>query len=121
MNPRVTTMSYVLAVPDLEASKRWWAEVMGFRLNQDVDGWAFMSLDRFGLHLGECPDAIPVQDMGDHQYFAYVEMEEIDSYYTAIRARGAEILKAPVDEPWGMREMAIRTPDGHRMMIAKAL
>jgi hypothetical protein len=33
--------------------------------------------------------------------------------------RGAIILHAPSDKPWGQREMAVATPDGHRMMFAQ--
>jgi hypothetical protein len=29
--------------------------------------------------------------------------------------------QAPTDEPWGRREMALRSPDGHRFMLGRAL
>jgi uncharacterized glyoxalase superfamily protein PhnB len=32
-----------------------------------------------------------------------------------VRARGAELVSALQDEPWGMREFGVRTADGHRM------
>jgi hypothetical protein len=30
-------------------------------------------------------------------------------------SRAAPMLTAPDTKPWGMREFALRTPDGHRM------
>jgi hypothetical protein len=33
----------------------------------------------------------------------------------------AEILKTPTDKPWGRREMALRSPHGHRFMLGQAL
>ena len=33
----------------------------------------------------------------------------------------ADVRKRPTDEPWGRREMALRSPDGHRFMVASTL
>jgi catechol 2,3-dioxygenase-like lactoylglutathione lyase family enzyme len=118
---RVTGCSYVLAVPDVARTAAWWIDVMGFRMQMEPEGWRFVARDACRIMLGECPDAIPPQDLGDHQYFAYIEIDDPDTYHREIAARGAEILAAPTDKPWGMREMAVRTPDGHRIMFGKDL
>ncbi len=110
---------YVLAVPDLAASTAWWCEVMGFTLSFEAEGWSFLSRGGFALRLGECPDAIPVQDLGDHQFFAFVFVEDVDAVHREIAAKGAQILVPPRSQPWGYREMAVRTPDGHRFMVAQ--
>jgi uncharacterized glyoxalase superfamily protein PhnB len=34
-------------------------------------------------------------------------------------AAGAEVLQAPTDEPWGMREIGLRSPDGHRFVLGQ--
>ncbi len=71
--------------------------------------------------LGECPDAIPPADLGDHQYFAYIYLDDLDAYYAEIRDKGVDIIAGPEDKPWGMREMVVRTPDGHRVMFGEEL
>jgi uncharacterized glyoxalase superfamily protein PhnB len=43
----------------------------------------------------------------------------VDGYYSRALAGKAEVLKPPTDEPWGRREMALRTPDGHRIMLSE--
>ena len=48
---------------------------------------------------------------------AYLEISDIDAYYEQVRTRGAQVLKELRDEPWGMREFAVRTADGHRIMF----
>jgi hypothetical protein len=37
------------------------------------------------------------------------------------RGRWSLIVSAPADKPWGWREMAVATPEGHRMMFAQAI
>jgi len=36
-----------------------------------------------------------------------------------VQAKGADILKTIRDEQWGMREFALRTIDGHRIMFGQ--
>ena len=121
MTAKMTGCTYVLAVPDLAPTARWWTQCMGFEAWLDVDGWAFLRRDGCYLRIGECPDAIPPRDLGDHQYFAYVELDDVDAYHAEIAGPGVDIIHPPEDRPWGMREMAVRTPDGHRIMFATEL
>jgi len=67
---------------------------------------------------GQCPDAIPPSKLGDHSYFAYLEIADADAYYQFILAAGANICKTIRSEPWGMREFGVVTADGHRIMFA---
>jgi uncharacterized glyoxalase superfamily protein PhnB len=47
----------------------------------------------------------------------YLHIDDIESFYAATRASGAEISKPIRDEPWGMREFGVITIDGHRIMF----
>jgi len=40
---------------------------------------------------GQCPDAIPPSKLGDHSYFAYLEIADVDAYYQFILAAGTNI------------------------------
>jgi len=42
-----------------------------------------------------------------------INVDNVDEYYEDINARGADILAAPADKEWGMREMLVKAPDGH--------
>jgi uncharacterized glyoxalase superfamily protein PhnB len=66
---------------------------------------------------GECADALPPAELGDHSYFAYVVVDGIDRFHDEVIAKGAVAIKHLRDEPWGMREFGIRTVDGHRIMF----
>ena len=118
---KITATHFVLAVPDAVATARWWVDVMGFALAMEPDGWQFVRRDGSMIMLGTCPDAIPPADLGDHSYFAYFEVDDVDAYHAEIGPRGADIVAPPADKPWGMREMAVRSPDGHRMVFGKDL
>lgn len=108
----------MIAVSDLEASARYYRDVLGFAIREIGDpGWRFFVNHACCIMAGECPDAIPARDLGDHSYFAYMLVDDIDRYYEFVRARGGKILKTLRDEPWGMREFAVRTFDGHRIMF----
>jgi len=109
---------YVLAVPDLETSARYYHDVLGFEVREVGDpGWRFFVRDACFIMAGECRDALPPAELGDHSYFAYVVVDGIDAFHDEVMARGAVEVKTIRDEPWGMREFGIRTADGHRIMF----
>ena len=68
---------------------------------------------------GQCPDQIHPSQLGDHSYFAYLEIADIDAFYKSVVAAGAKLCKTVRDEPWGMREFGLVTNDGHRIMYAE--
>jgi catechol 2,3-dioxygenase-like lactoylglutathione lyase family enzyme len=113
----------VLAVRDLDASTRFYMDVLGFKrdFGDGSDGWSFLSRDGFKVMLGHCADATPAGELGDHSYFAYVLCEGVDQLYEEISARDVQIMSALASKPWGLREFGVRTPDGHRIMFGEPL
>ena len=69
--------------------------------------------------LGRCPDALPPEQLGDHNYFAFLATDNVDGLHVEFAANGAHIISPPTDKPWGWREMAVATPEGHRMTFAQ--
>jgi catechol 2,3-dioxygenase-like lactoylglutathione lyase family enzyme len=119
--PKVLSTQFVLAVPSLTEAQAYWCGVLGFEALESPEGWLFLSLGGHRVMLGECPDDLPPAELGSHSYFGYFTLEDLDAYAAEIAARGAIIRAGPADKPWGMREMAVATPDGHRMMFAQRL
>ena len=109
---------YVLAVPDLEKSAAFYRDALGFEVHDIGDpGWRMFCR----IMAGHCPDAIAPGELGDHSYFAYLVVDDVDEFHESTVAQGVEIIKTLRDEPWGMREFGLRTIDGHRMMIGQEL
>ena len=119
--PRITDSRCVLAVPDLARSTRFYTQVLGFErdFGDGSDGWSFLSRDGFRVMLGECPDAIPAAELGDHSWYVYLTVEGVDQLHADVSSAGAEILSPPATKPWDMREFVLRTPDGHRIVFGE--
>lgn len=109
---------HVLAVHDLDRSANYYRDVLGFEIRESGDpGWRFFVRDQCFIMAGECPDAVSPEDLGDHSYFAYLEVDNIDRLFSELVAAGATPIKPLRDEPWGMTEFGLRTIDGHRIMF----
>jgi uncharacterized glyoxalase superfamily protein PhnB len=117
----LTRVRCVLAVQDLAASVAYYTSVLGLSTDSTAPGWAFLSRGNFRLMLGECTDAMPAHETGDHSYFVYVTVEGIDELYSEAVKKGASLIQKVADKPWGMREFGVRTPDGHRIMFGQEL
>ncbi len=114
--------AFVLAVPDLDASAAYFRDALGFaREWRDGDNWEQLARGGVRVMLGHCPDSLAPAELGDHSSFAYLHVDDIDAVYSDLAGRGAIVMRPPADQPWGMREMAVATPDGHRLMIGQRL
>ena len=118
----ITKTRFVIAVPDLARSGMYYRDVLGFTVREIGDpGWRFFIKDACCIMAGECPDATPAADLGDHSYFAYIDVDDIDSYFMTVKNAGADLIKEIRSEPWGMREFGIRTVDGHRIIFGQEI
>ena len=116
--PTIQRHLFVLAVPDLAVSGAYYRDVLGFEVREMGDaGWRLFVKDECRIMAGACPDALPARELGDHSYFAYLIVDNVDAYHAQVSAAGAELIKPLRTEPWGMREFGVRTIDGHRVMI----
>ena len=115
----ITQTRFVIAVPNLKVSSAFYRDVLGFTIHSIPDpGWLFYTLGSCTIMAGECPDAIPPAELGDHSYFAYLEVADVDALHASVQAIGVTLRKPLRDEPWGMREFGLVTADGHRIMFA---
>ena len=116
----ITGSTFVLAVTDRDASKRFNCDKLGFVEDLGVEGWSFLSRGACRLRIGHCPDAEPMSKSPDHSWFAYLHVADAAGLYRELLARNVEIWHRLEDKPWRMREFAIVTPDGHRIVFGEA-
>ncbi|KPI33850.1 Glyoxalase-like domain containing protein [Actinobacteria bacterium OV450] len=49
----------------------------------------------------------------------WLQVADVQAAYEELRARGAEVLRPPLREPWGLIEMWIADPDGVRIALVQ--
>ena len=111
----------VLPVPDVAAAADWWLRVLGFEIDfligepphyGRVKGGDRSWGDPIYIHLSQQTGAI--QTCGATRLHVG---HDIDSLHAHVRAKGATVLQAPTDEAWGLREMVLQAPGGHRLVL----
>ncbi|HWF54061.1 MAG TPA: VOC family protein, partial [Solirubrobacteraceae bacterium] len=47
----------------------------------------------------------------------HLHTDDLDATFEKVRAAGAEIVSEPADQPWGVRDCAVRDPSGNLVRI----
>ena len=98
-----------LATPALDASRRFYADVLGLVTVMDL-GWVVALADPDGagqVNLMTSDASAPLVPTMS------VEVGDVDAAYAAAVDSGAEIVHPLTDEPWGVRRFFVRDPAGH--------
>jgi catechol 2,3-dioxygenase-like lactoylglutathione lyase family enzyme len=111
---------YVLAVHNARESAKFYADVLGFRVVHEDPIWTFVARDSCMIMLGECQDDMHPSQLGCHNCFAYLRVDDVDAFHAELQAKAVTPLAGVEDKPCGMREFGIKTPDGHRITVGQA-
>ena len=78
-----------------------------------------------GAQGGRGKSASPTTDktsgQGDRGVWMSVWVDDVDAVHRHCQEQGLEVTMPPTDEPWGVREMHVRHPDGHVFRISKGI
>jgi predicted enzyme related to lactoylglutathione lyase len=115
MQSKMAPWAFVLAVPDIDKSAQYFRDFLWFRIDwENATDWLLAERDGVRMMLGQCrPSAL-----GSHNWFGYLEVDDVDSVHAKFTARGA-VCSAPKDTHYGMREIVITTTDGHRLVCGQ--
>ncbi|MEZ0541336.1 glyoxalase superfamily protein [Fibrella arboris] len=107
----------ILYSTDVARSLAYYTTVLGF-----ADQWEWESPPSFG---GVAKDEVALffclEDQGNPGTWLSLMVDDVDAYYDTIKANGATIVRPPTDEPWNMREMLVKDPDGHILRFGHSL
>jgi catechol 2,3-dioxygenase-like lactoylglutathione lyase family enzyme len=70
---------------------------------------------------GKSDQPTTTDDALDKGVWMSIWVDDVDVVHQRCLAQGLEVTKPPTDEPWGVREMHVRHPDGHVFRISKGL
>ncbi|HEY6618494.1 MAG TPA: glyoxalase superfamily protein [Steroidobacteraceae bacterium] len=95
----------VLHVPDVKASATFYRDVLGFTWDFGDETYAVVWRDNSAIHFTR-GDGTP---KGIH-LFQWVK--DVDMYYQELIERGADVTTEPKNQPYGIREFAVRDING---------
>ncbi len=120
---QVRGISPFLLVRDVKRAAAYYSDVLGFAVRGFWgDPPMFAIADRDGISVmlrqvkaGETfqPNAV-LEDCLD----AYVAVRDADALHDEYKAKGADIVCPPENQPYMMREFQVRDPDGHVLIFA---
>ena len=116
----ITENLTILAVEDIEVSRAFYIDQMGFDEFIRVNGWSFLNRGSLNLRVGHCPGIVPISQCQDHSLIIQANVDDANEMYREFKAKGVDV-SAPEDKPWGYREFGVVTPDGHRFMFSEEL
>jgi catechol 2,3-dioxygenase-like lactoylglutathione lyase family enzyme len=111
--PRVTTLSPVFAVRDLDAALDFYRLRLGFSVAWtwgDPPARAGVRIDDIEIQLDAAERGAPPGPS-----VVYCHMTGVEAYYAACRARGVAFALELGERPWGMRDFRVEDPDGNRI------
>jgi len=101
----------ILYCSNVVNSIRYYTEVLGFENSWD---WGtpptFGGVSKDGTEIFFCENG-----QGNPGTWLSIFVDNADELYETIKARGAKILSAPTTMEWGVREMLVEDPDGHKI------
>jgi predicted enzyme related to lactoylglutathione lyase len=98
----------ILYSADIERSLNYYIDVLGFD-----EKWVWDEPATFGgVNAGPARIFFCLNDQGHPGTWICISVEDVDSYYETIKAKGAKIIMAPQDRPWFLREMLVEDPHG---------
>lgn len=123
----------ILNVSNIEESFAWF-ERLGW-----AKGWDWGTPPTFGaVRSGVCEIFLCLDSQGgrgksdlpttsgpgedaDKGVWMSIWVDDVDSIYQECLANGIEVTFPPTDEPWNVREMHVRHPDGHVFRISRGV
>jgi catechol 2,3-dioxygenase-like lactoylglutathione lyase family enzyme len=107
----------VLSCKDVDAALVYFTDVLGFVVDfrwGTPTRYAAVERDDAEIHL-RADDGIASSGR------VAMVMDGVEGYYHDLVARGADVTTPVADRAYGMRDFAVRTPDGHLLTFGQSI
>ena len=109
-----------LAVADVEATKRWFQDALGFESVFELpQTMAHLRGRRYQDVLIVKGELQPTPGQGVTLSFTW--NRNLDELVARVHAAGGRIIDGPVDRPWNARELVIEDPNGYRLSFSQQI
>lgn len=115
---RVTDATPVLLVRDVVKAAGYYTDKLGFKSERfwgEPPMFTIIWRDGVALMLNQvgAGDDFRPNGVYDGRFSVYVDVNDADALHAELQVRGADIVCAPEDQPYMMREFQVRDLDGH--------
>jgi predicted enzyme related to lactoylglutathione lyase len=134
----ITIHASFLPHDDPEASLAFYRDLLGFEVRSDVGSgkmrWITVGpADQPGVSILLAPPAPPGRGITEDERRTIAEMmakgtygwillatKDLDGAFERLQAGDAEVVQEPTEQPYGMRDCAVRDPAGNEIRIQEA-
>lgn len=131
---KLTLSTCFLIVDDPERALAFYRDVLGLELRNDVarEGFRWITVGspaqpELGIVLTNFLNGSPADRETVAGLIAkgalhgvHFRCDDLERIYQAVRKAGAEVVAEPADQPWGVRDFALRDPSGNLLRIELA-
>lgn len=111
-------------VADVEATTRFFADILGFRTLYRQPGYAYIEREGCGIRIMEAGEGNPLI-AGNRRFRYYVDVRDVDGLYAELKPRldtlPKEDVHGPADKPYGQRELLVKVPDGDLIAFGQGI
>jgi catechol 2,3-dioxygenase-like lactoylglutathione lyase family enzyme len=131
----LTLATTFILVEDPETALGFYRDALGLEVRMDVSNEGFrwvtvgapgqddvsivLSQPHGGRSKTEGDELLSLVTRGSFQA-AIFKTDDLEGTFKRVKASGADILEEPTDQPWGVRDCAVRDPSGNLVRIQAA-
>jgi catechol 2,3-dioxygenase-like lactoylglutathione lyase family enzyme len=114
MSSSVRHVVPILNVRDVAATLAFYVDVLGFD-----SSWSWDDPPTFGgVVTGRAEIQFCKDGQGGPGTWVSVWVDDVDALYERLRSRDVDIRQPPTSFEWGVRELNVADPDGHRIRFS---
>jgi predicted enzyme related to lactoylglutathione lyase len=124
---RLESQATVLLVPDVRRAGDYYGERLGFEVTyyeRIPEHYAYASRDGVHLHFARFDGAVPrpnSEAAPPDMFDVYIYVDDVEALHEELVERGADVMHAPTDQGYGLREIRVRDPHGYILAFGKVL
>ena len=113
-----------MQVADVEATARFFADILGFEILYRQPGYAYIEREGCGIRMLEAGEGNPLIP-GNRRFRYYVDVRDVDGLYAELKPKldtlPPEDVHGPADKPYGQRELLVKVPDGDLIAFGQGI